>query len=393
MASRFDQIVDRSNTSSMKHDTHAIHGVPEGAMPLWVADMDFKTPDCILQSAQRVVDFGVLGYTEVSDAYRAAVGGWYQRRHGYRPQPQELVTVPGLEYSLAAAIRAFTKEGEGVLIQPPVYGPFKRTIGLNNRVVVNSPLVLSNGRYEIDFDHLRSQLARPEVRMMVFCSPHNPVGRVWTAQEVEQVGRLCAEQGVVLLADEIHCDFIYPGHRHTSLALMEPAIRDNAVVCTSTSKTFNTAGLKLANIFVFSEQLRQTFETAVSAGGYERPGIFGMNATIAAFEQGEPWFEELMAYLLDNRAMVTSRLAAMPGVSLVEPEGTYLLWLDFRSMGLSPEELDAFLQQKAGLWLSAGTGYGQEGAGFQRLNIASPKSILQEAMDRLERALDTLHNS
>lgn len=384
----FDKLTDRRNTDSMKWDFAAFFGHPEDALPLWVADMDFPSPPAVQEAVRKVADHGVFGYADFHEDYFDAVAHWFTTHHGFTPKREWTTVTPGVVFALCAAINAFTEPGGAVLIQPPVYHPFYSAIEQNGRTLVKNPLALINGRYEMDFLDLEEKLSRPEVTLMILCSPHNPVGRIWPAEDLRRVGELCLKHGVLLISDEIHCDFAYPGHKHTMLPLVEERFADNCVLLTAPSKTFNIAGLQISNAFISNPTLNARFRAAVARTGAGHPNNFGLAAAKAAMLHGAGWLDELLLYLEDNARFVRGFLEEKtPAIKLVDPDGTYLLWLDFRGLGLTAEELKAFLLQRARLWLDEGTKFGQEGAGFMRMNIGCPRATLEEAMGRLERAL------
>ncbi|MDR1572467.1 MAG: pyridoxal phosphate-dependent aminotransferase [Clostridiales Family XIII bacterium] len=383
----FDEIIDRRNTSSLKYDFAKERGMPEGLLPLWVADMDFRAPPEALSAMREKLEHGVFGYSVADAAYYEALAGWFMRGFGYRVEREWVVTSPGVVFAAVAAIRAFTSEGEGVLIQRPVYYPFSQMIRANGRVVVNSPLVESDGRYSIDFDDLERKIADNRVRLFILCSPHNPVGRVWTRGELERLGEICLKHSCIVLSDEVHCDFVYPGHRHTPLASISPEFAENTLTCTAPSKTFNLPGLQVSNTIIQNAALRAKFARAARSTGFEEMNIFGLVACQSAYAHGEGWLDALLAYLAGNLGLLRSFLSeSLPKARLVEPEGTYLAWMDFRGFGLSPEELDRMMVERAGLWLDGGTIFGEEGAGFQRINIACPRAALRQALERLAAA-------
>lgn len=383
----FDAIIDRRNTCSIKYDFAAERGMPEGLIPLWVADMDFKAPPAVIEALSQAVSHGIFGYSDVKQDYAAVVLDWFSRRFGWQANPSWLVKSPGIVFAIATAIRAYTKPGEAVLIQQPVYYPFHRMTQINDRVVVNSPLVYEDGAYVLDFDDFEAKILRHQVRLFILCNPHNPVGRVFTARELERLGDICVRHGVVIVSDEIHQDFIFPGHRHTVLAALKPEFADITVTCTAPSKTFNIAGLQVSNIFIANPERRDAFRQEMARTGHHMLNSLGLCAARAAYEQGEEWLEELLVYLKGNLDFTRRYLAErMPRIRLVEPEGTYLLWLDFRDLFDSEEDRQRFMVEKAGLWLDQGTMFGEDGQGFERVNIACPRSVLKQALERLEQA-------
>ena len=383
----FDEIIDRRNTCSIKYDFARERGMPEGLIPLWVADMDFRTPPEVVEALVSSSQHGIFGYTDVKPDYADTLVRWFSRRFNWTVDPAWLVKTPGVVFAVANAIRAFSKPGDAVLIQQPVYYPFAHMIELNERVTVNSPLRYENGAYGIDFDDFEQKIVQNKVRLFILCSPHNPVGRVWTIDELERMGEICLRHGVLIVSDEIHADFVYPGFRHYILANRSAALRDITITCTAPSKTFNLAGLQVSNIFIADPELRKAFRQEIARSGYSQLNTLGLCACQAAYEHGEPWLEELILYLKGNldyaRQFLSERL---PRIRLVEPEGTYLLWLDFKALFETEESRQRFIVDKAGLWLDQGTMFGEDGRGFERVNIACPRSVLHQALVRLEKA-------
>ncbi len=382
--SQFDSIVDRKNSNSLKYDFAVERGKPEDILPLWVADMDFKAPRGVTDALVKAAEHGIFGYTEVKSDYYEAVSGWFERHFSWKPEETWLVKTPGVVFAIATAIRAFTKEGDAVLIQKPVYYPFSEVILTNNRKLVNSPLVYENGAYYIDFKDFEKKIAENKVRLFILCSPHNPVGRVWTKGELLRMGEICRKYGVLVVSDEIHCDFTYTGYTHTVFSTIQKEFREISIICTAPSKTFNLAGLQNSNIWIANELLRKEFIRALEASGYSQLNTMGLVAAKAAYEHGEAWLLELKEYLEENLTFVREFLQEkLPQVKLVEPQGTYLIWLDFRELGISDQEIKDRVVNQAGLWLDSGTMFGEEGEYFQRINIACPRSVLKEAMGGL----------
>ena len=377
----FDAVIDRHGTNSLKYDFARERGKPEGLLPLWVADMDFPAPPEVLSDLRKAVDHGIFGYTEPKGDYYDAITGWFGSRFGYQVSRREIVKTPGLVFALSQAVRAYTRPGEAVMIQSPVYYPFYDVALDNERKLVTNPLVYDDGSYSIDFDDFERKIAGCGVKMFILCNPHNPVGRVWTRNELAAMAEICGRRGVIMVSDEIHCDFVWPGHVHTCLGLLD----ENAVVATAPSKTFNLAGLQISNVFVKNAELRGKLKTEINRSGYSQMNTLGLLACQSAYAKGGAWLAALKPYLEENisftRAFLKERL---PKVRLVEPEGTYLLWLDFSAYGLAQDELDRRVTENAKLWLDGGTMFGPEGEGFQRVNIACPKTTLTEALGRLE---------
>ncbi len=391
MNCRFDTVIDRKGTNSVKYDFAKERGKKEDALPLWVADMDFQAPEAVSQALAAAVQHGVFGYSNTKEEYFNAVHQWYLQRFGWDTQRNWLVKTPGVVYAISTAIRALTQKGDAVLIQRPVYYPFSESILKNERVLINSPLVYSDGKYSMDFKDFEEKIVQNHVKLFILCSPHNPVGRVWTKDELIRVGDICLKHGVLVVSDEIHADFVYPGNKHLVFAGLKPEFAQFTITCTAPSKTFNLAGLQTSNIFITNEKIRRLFQAEIRRSGYDEPNAMGIIACQAAYEHGGEWLDELKAYLLGNveylRGFLQSRV---PQVKLVEPQGTYLVWLDFRALGLSDRELDELVSDRAGLWLDDGTMFGPEGTGFQRVNIACPRSTLEQALERLEAAVKAL---
>ncbi len=384
----FDEIVDRRQTDSIKYGFAAKRGKPEGLLPLWVADMDFRAPEEVIDALVNRSRHGIFGYSEGSQAYTETVKKWFWRYYQWRIEPDWIVRTPGVVFAISTAIRALTREGDAVLIQPPVYYPFSTSILRNKRKLVENTLEYSDGKYSIDFVDFERKVVQNNVRLFILCSPHNPVGRVWTEDELVRMGEICEKHDVLIISDEIHADFVYPGTHHTVFANIRPSFLRRTVTCTAPSKTFNLAGLQISNIIIEDEEMRGLFVDNMRATGYNRVGCMALAACKAAYEYGDGYLVQLLAYLTDNldylRAFLRERL---PMIRLVEPEGTYLVWLDFHQTGLVGKELDDFIVHKAKLWLDDGEMFGKAGAGFERINIACPRATLQRALKQLENAM------
>ena len=387
----FDTVVERRGTDSLKYDASRAREKGEELLPMWVADMDFRTAPEILARLHQVVEHGIFGYSDGGEAYFEAVRGWYESRFAWTVKKEWLIKTPGVVYALAASVRAFTEEGDAVLLQQPVYYPFGQVIRENGRRVINNPLKLADGHYEIDFEDFEEKIIRERVKLFLLCNPHNPVGRVFSEQELRKMGEICKKHGVLVVSDEIHSDFVYPGREHRVFASLSPAYETMSVTCTAPSKTFNLAGLQVSNIFIPDEGMRGRFLHEMRKTGYSQVNRMGLAACQAAYEQGSPWLAALKEYLADNVAYVREFLQEnLPEITLIEPEGTYLLWLDFRKLGLTEEEREELLFERAGLWLDSGVMFGDEGEGFERINIACPRKTLEQAMSRLAAAVGAL---
>lgn len=384
----FDTVPNRRGTNCFKYDFAREMGMPEDVLPLWVADMDFPTAPAVLERLHALAEHGIFGYTGVKDAYFSAVHNWYAQRFGWETQRSWLVTTPGVVFAIAIAIRAFTQKGDAILIQQPVYYPFANKVTENDRQLVVNPLVLKNGRYEMDFADMERKIVDYHVKMLLLCSPHNPVGRVWTKEELLRVGEICQKHGVLVVSDEIHADFTYAGHTHHVFASVKSEFADFTITCTAPSKTFNLAGLQNSNIFIPNRQLRHAYKKELPACGCGGTKCMGMAACQAAYEAGADWLEQLKQYLAGNLAYIRQFLREkLPDIALIEPDGTYLVWLDLRKLGLTEQQQRQLIVQDAKLWLDTGTLFGQGGEGFERINIACPRATIEQAMQRLERAV------
>ncbi|MDP4119800.1 MAG: MalY/PatB family protein [Bacillota bacterium] len=384
----FDKIANRKNTGSIKYDFFHENGLAEDTIPLWVADMDFSAPYEVTEKLKDIASHGIFGYSDTKDSYYEAVHDWFSKYHGFETKPEWMVKTPGVVFSIATAIRSFSEEGEGILIQRPVYYPFERIIKANNRKVVNNALKYENGKYVIDFDDFERVLKNENVKLFILCSPHNPVGRVWLKEELKIMGELCLKYNVIVVADEIHCDFTYPNHQHIPFASICDDFAQNSIVCTSPSKTFNLAGLQTANIFIANNTLKQKFTKSIHATGFGGLSIFGLAACETAYRFGNEWLSQLKDYLYDNLCFAKEYLKRnLPNIRIIEPEGTYLLWLDFSGYDLEERHINDIIRQKARLWLDEGSLFGSEGKNFQRINIACPRKILKDALLRLKEAL------
>ncbi len=385
----FNTVIDRKNTNSLKYDFAKKRGKPENILPLWVADMDFKVAEEILDAIKKRTEHGIFGYSEVQEEYFDAIKDWMQEKHNWHVERQWLVKTPGIVFALAMALQAYTEPGDAVLLQQPVYYPFSEVILDNDRKLIDNTLVLGgDNKYHIDFEDFEQKIQEHKIKLFFLCNPHNPVGRVWTIEELKRLGDICIKYNVIVVSDEIHEDFVFQG-RHQVFAAISDDLRERTITCTSPSKTFNLAGLQVSNIFIANRQLRQQFRKRIYAAGYSQLNTLGLTACEAAYKYGGGWHEELMTYLKENINFVSDYVKRrIPGIQLVDSEGTYLLWLDFRGLGLTEEEREVLIVKKAGLWLDSGAIFGKSGEGFERINIACPRSILEEALQKLETAIN-----
>ena len=388
MKINFDEIIDRNNTNCLKYDFAMERKHRDDLLPLWIADMDFKLPPVILKDIVNAVNHGIFGYSDAKDDYFYALSNWFESRFSWEIKQEWLIKTPGVVFAIALAIKAFTNVSDGVLIQQPVYYPFAECIHDNNRRLINNQLIYENGSYHMNLEDFEQKIISEHVKLFILCSPHNPVGRVWTKEELLAVGEICLKHNVIIISDEIHCDFTYPGHPHTIFATLSSALEKQCIICTSPSKTFNMAGLQTSNIFIPDKNLRDTFKKELNASGYSQLNALGLIACKSAYQNGAFWLDELKEYLNENLTFTRTFLEKkLPELSLIEPEGTYLIWIDFSKLGLTHKELEHLIIEKANLWLDGGVIFGRETALFERINIACPRSILKEALERLEKAI------
>lgn len=380
----FDKITDRTHTNAVKYDLAKERGKPEDALSLWVADMDFPTAPCIQKALSEKALHGIYGYSRPDERYYSALKNWFKKRHNFEVENQWIVNTPGVVFAIAAAIKAFTKEGDGVLIQKPVYYPFFNTIKNLDRKVVNNPLVLENGHYEIDFEDFEKKIISENVKLFILCSPHNPGGRVWTKTELEKLWTICKKHNVLVISDEIHSDIIFGENKHTVFGTLSDEALENSIICTSPSKSFNLAGLQFSNIFVANDKLRKQLKKEIEKTGYDEPSLMGIVAATSAYSDGEQWFDAAKDYIWQNIQFAKKYIEEnAPKIKAIIPEGSYLLWLDFSGFEFSDEEINVRILNKAKVWLDNGTMFGSEGAKFQRINCATPRSILEEALKRI----------
>lgn len=380
----FDRIIDRKNTRCLKYDFAVKRGMPEDVLPLWVADMDFETSSYIEDALTERVKEGIFGYSDVQPPYFEIIRDWMIRHHDWKPQEKWLIKTPGVVFALAMAVKAYTDPGDKVLLQQPVYYPFSEVITDNGREVVSNDLVLTEeGTYKIDFADFEQKIIANGIKLFLLCSPHNPVGRVWTREELETIGDICVKHGVTVVSDEIHNDFIWEG-THTVFAGIKKEFADISVTCTSPSKTFNLASMLISNIFIPDQILRRKFRKEMDRAGISQLSVLGLVATEAAYAHGDEWYAAMKNYVRDNIAFVRAYVEEkMQGVRMIDTQGTYLIWLDFRQTGLTVEQLDHKIIYEAGLWLDSGKIFGKTGEGFERINVACPRAVLQEALDRI----------
>lgn len=374
----FDKTIDRRATNSYKWDS-----APEGVLPMWVADMDFRTAPAIIDALQKRVAHGIFGYTRVPDAYYDAVTSWFSWRHGWDIDREWIIYTSGVVPAVSAVIKALTVPGDKVIVQTPVYNCFFSSIRNNGCEIVSNPLRRTADTYEMDFDALERCAADPRAKVMLLCNPHNPAGRVWTPDELTRLGNICLRNGVTVVADEIHCELVYQGFKYTPFASLSDAFLHRSVTCVSPSKAFNIAGLQIANIVAFDNDLRSRIDKAININEVCDVNPFGVAATIAAYNEGEEWLNQLVDYLHGNyEAMAEFCRCELPEFPITRLEGTYLVWMDCSSLGIPSDALEHALLDDARLWLNAGTMYGAEGEGYMRWNIACPRSVMLDGLNR-----------
>jgi cystathionine beta-lyase len=400
MKYNLDREINRKGTNSVKwefiHEGDTLEHTDQcfgenRALPMWVADMDFACPRPVVEALVARAEHGIYGYTAPTDSYYGSVMGWMKRRHGWEIDPEWISITPGVVPALNMLIRTFVPPGDKVLIQPPVYHPFFHAIENNDTELVANSLVYGEGRYQMDFADLEGKTQDPQLKMAILCSPHNPVGRVWTRDELLRFGEICLRNEVLIVSDEIHGDLTYKGVVFTPFASISQEFAQNTIVCTAPSKTFNMAGLATSNILIPNDQLRSRFTETLKSNGLFGLNTFGAVALEAAYNHGEEWLDQVLDYIEDNLNFLEAYVSQhIPGISVVRPEGTYLVWLDCRRLGLGKLELKEFMQNDAGLCLNEGYMFGPEGEGFERINIACPRSILVDALERIKNAVDRL---
>lgn len=387
MKYNFDEIIPRRHTNSYKWDSSPTDDI----LPLWVADMDFRTAPAIVEALAKRVNHGIFGYASVPDSYYNAVIQWFEQRHAWHFEKEWIIYTSGVVPAVSAVIKALTSPGDGVIVQSPVYNCFFSSIRNNGCHIVTNPLIYENHTYHIDFEDLERKTADPNVKLLLLCNPHNPAGRVWTRNELIRIGEICQQNKVIVVSDEIHCELVFPGHTYTPFASISENHLWHSVTCLSPSKAFNLAGLQIANIIVRDETMRKKIDKAININEVCDVNPFGIEATIAAYNKSEEWLIQLLAYLKTNYDYLCNFFQTfLPQLSVTKLEGTYLVWTDCRALHLTSETLQSRLLKEKGLWLNSGTMYGIEGDGFLRWNIACPQSILRDALMRFRYFVDQL---
>ena len=385
----FDEVIDRHGTDCLKYDFGMKRKGRDDLLPLWVADMDFRLPDEILDEFHKRIDHGIFGYTDPLDEYFAAMNHWFSTRYGYTIEPEWVTLGAGIVYALGTSVRAFTEEGDAMMVMQPVYYPFSEVIKNDGRRLVNCQLRYENNHYSIDFEKMERMILEEGVKALIFCNPHNPVGRVWTREELERIAEICLKYNVTCMVDEMHCDFIFPGHTFTSCMNLDEKYRQILALYSSPGKTFNVAGLQPANIIISNEELRKKYQWANTQAAYSQGSLMGQLAVKVCYTKGAEWVDELVQYIYENVQYMSKFVKEnFPKAKMVEPEGTYLVWVDFSGYGFSNEELEHLMLEEAKLWLDSGIIFGPETAQFERFNVACPRATVEQALTQLKDALD-----
>ncbi len=390
MSYDFDSVIERRGTNCFKWDfVDEIFGKSD-ILPMWVADMDFRSPEQVIKAIQDRAKHGVFGYTARPDTLYDSVTNWLDKRFNWKVEKDWILFTPGVVPAIDLAMQAYTNPGDEVVIQPPVYNPFFGAVKNNNRTLIKNPLKIDDGEYRIDFDDLENKVNN-KTKMLIFCSPHNPVGRVWNEIELKELGLFAKKHNILIVSDEIHADIVYKPHRHTPFLNIDNAFEDFSIVCMAPSKTFNLAGLETSFVVIKNKSLRERYERQIKKTSLWMTNIFGIVAAEAAYKYGEQWLDSLLEYLNGNIDYIEDFInERLPEIKFTRPEGTYLAWLDFRNLNLSNEELEKLLVYEGKVGLNNGPDFGKEGKGFQRLNFGCPRSLLKDGLERIERAVNII---
>ncbi|MCL1935648.1 MAG: pyridoxal phosphate-dependent aminotransferase [Defluviitaleaceae bacterium] len=385
----FNENINRKGTYSLKYDFMLEKKKPEDVIPMWVADMDFKTPNEIIESIIRTAEHGIYGYTETKEDYFLSIYNWFSKNFGYEPKKEWLVKTPGVVYALAMAIKAYTNEGDSILVQMPVYYPFFDTVIKNNRIVIENNLIYKYGKYTIDFVDFENKIKYNNVKLFLLCSPHNPVMRSFTKEELLQMGNICKKYDCIVVSDEIHCDFVFTEKKHIVFSDVEESFKNFSLIVTAPTKTFNLSGLQVSNTFIANEKLRKKFELEIYKTGYHQLSTMGIHGCIAAYNYGSKWHKELVKYLKQNIEITIQFFKTkIPNVTIPPIEATFLIWLDFSYLDIEQKELENKILHDGKVWLHSGTIFGKkQGKGFMRMNIGTSRSVLEEALGRIYKSL------
>ncbi len=386
----FDEPIKRENTNSFKFDYTSEYFGTSDLIPMWVADMDFRTPDFIMEAIRNRMEHEILGYSIRPESFYQAIIKWYKKRQDWSIERDWILFSPGVVAALSLAVNAFSREGEKIIVQPPVYHPFFSVVRDNKRKLVYNTLVQEDGYYRMDLDDLKKKIDT-DTKLLILSHPHNPVGRVWSPEELKKLADLCLENNIIILSDEIHSDLVLSPHVHSPLSTLSDEIADNTITCVAASKTFNLAGLSSSAVIIPNEKLRAGFGHEAQKGHLFMGNIFGTIAMEAAYSQGGDWLDQLLVYLKGNADLLVDFAASnLPGVSVIPPEATYLAWLDMKGLGMKSKQLRDFMTRDARIGCNDGPSFGPGGTGYQRLNFACPRSSLQNALDQLKQAVENI---
>lgn len=388
MKFNFDEWVDRSHTNSVKLDRLKTLYGEDDLIPLWVADTDFKSPPAVIEALRKRVEHGVFGYTTPPENYFTSIAKWLKKRHNWIVQPEHINFVPGIVKGIAFALDVFTQEGDGVIIQPPVYHPFRLVPNALKRKVINNPLILENGRYKMDFAGLREIVSTQPCKLLILCNPHNPGGRVWSVEELKELAEICHTHGLMVISDEIHADMALPGFKHVPFAAVSPQAEEISLTLMAPSKTFNIAGIVSSFAVIPNKEIRKQYVGYLEPRELSQGTIFAYSATLAAYEEGGEWLEQMNEYVKGNVDFVDNYLKEnIPQIKAMLPEASFLVWLDCRELSLTQVELVELFVKKAHLALNDGSIFGQGGDGFMRLNVGTQRRVLEQALNNLKNAL------
>lgn len=393
MKYNFDKIIDRTKHHSVKWDELEINfgAIPKDVLPMWIADMEFRSPQPVIEAIKKATEHGIYGYTSRPLSYYQAIIDWMEKRYNWKIKKDWIAYSPGVVPALSLIIRAFCQLGDKVIIQPPVYYPFFRVIENNGCHILKNSLKLENGRYVMDFEDLERKIDDSRVKILIFCSPHNPVGRVWQKEELIRLGEICLKNDVIVISDEIHADILFKGYKHTPFASISYEFAQNSIICTSPSKTFNLAGLQTSTNIIPNKKYYKIYNNILNSLELSENNVFGLVALEAAYRDGEEWLEQFLSYLNENLEFLMKYFKErIPKIRVIKPEGTYLVWLDCRQLGFNTKALNDFMIKKAKVALDDGYWFGIEGEGFMRINIACPRSFLEEGIKRIENAVNSL---
>ncbi|MFA6951048.1 MAG: PatB family C-S lyase [Lentimicrobiaceae bacterium] len=390
MKYNFDEMLDRTGTASVKYDIRKLVFGTEDVIPMWVADMDFRTPDFVIQAIAERIKHPVLGYSIRPDSYFEAITGWLLRHHNWKVSKEWICFSPGVVPALNVTVLAFTEPGDRIIVQPPVYFPFFGAVQGNGRIMSQNPLKLTNGRYEMDFANLEKQ-CKKGAAMIIISNPHNPGGNAWHADELKQLADICLKYGTLMVSDEIHSDLVNTGFKHTVLASLSPAIAARTITMTAPSKTFNMAALSTSSVIISNNRLRKQYNQLVQNLHIDMGNVFGTVASTAAYTHGDEWLAQLLVYINNNINLLEEYLQQhIPEVKLIRPEATYMAWLDFSKLQMNDQDLNRFLIDKAGIGLNQGIQFGKGGSTFMRMNLACPKATLLKSLNQLKMAINTV---